>query len=122
LSLMGAATALIGLLPTYTTLGPWAAGLLVTLRLVQGLGVGGEWGGSVLLAMEWGDARRRGLMASWAQVGVPVGLLLSNGAVAAVLSWAPGAQLLAWGWRIPFLLSVVLIGIGLYIRLTIVET
>lgn len=122
LSLMGAATALIGLLPTYATLGAWAAALLVALRVIQGLGVGGEWGGSVLLAMEWGDPRRRGLMASWAQVGVPAGLVLSNGVLAVVMAHTRSADFLAWGWRIPFLASVVLIAIGLFIRLHVVET
>jgi metabolite-proton symporter len=122
LSLMGAATALIGLLPTYSTLGTSAAILLVVLRVLQGVGVGGEWGGSVLLAMEWGDPRRRGLMASWAQVGVPAGLLLSNGVLAATLSLTGEEQFLAWGWRVPFLASVLLIVAGLYIRLSILET
>src|SRR5438874_1905265 len=122
LSLMGAATALIGVLPTYATLGTWAAALLVALRVIQGLGVGGEWGGSVLLAMEWGDPRRRGLMASWAQAGVPAGLLLANGAVAGTQGVTGEAQFVAWGWRVPFLLSLVLIGVGLYIRFSILET
>lgn len=122
LTLMGVATTLIGLLPTYATLGTGAALLLIVLRLLQGVGVGGEWGGSVLLAMEWGPPRRRGLMASWAQAGVPAGLLLSNGALAVTLALTGEAQFFAWGWRIPFLLSLVLIGIGLYIRLSILET
>src|ERR1051326_2884137 len=105
LLLMGVATVLIGLLPTYSTLGTTAAFLLIVLRVLQGVGVGGEWGGSVLLAMEWGDPRRRGLMGSWAQVGVPAGLLLSNGVLAVVLARIGDAQFLAWGWRVPFLVS-----------------
>lgn len=122
LVLMGAATALIGVLPTYATAGTSAAALLVGLRLLQGIGVGGEWGGSVLLAMEWGHHRKRGLMASWAQAGVPAGLLLSNGVLAVTLSYTGEAQFLAWGWRVPFLASIFLIAIGMYVRLTILET
>jgi MFS family permease len=95
--------------------------LLVLLRVLQGLGVGGEWGGSVLLAMEWGHGHRRGLFASWPQFGVPLGLLLSTG-VAALMSALTGPAFLTWGWRIPFLLSVVLIGVGLYVRLRVLES
>jgi metabolite-proton symporter len=122
LSLMGAATALMGVLPGYDTIGPLAPILLVLLRVVQGVGVGGEWGGSVLMSMEWGARRRRGLMASLPQLGVPIGLLLSTGAVK-VMNGAVGADAFdAWGWRVPFLASVVLIGIGLYVRLQVLET
>ena len=122
LSLMGAATALMGALPGYSLIGVWAPVLLTLLRIVQGIGVGGEWGGSVLMSMEWGKRRRHGLMASLPQLGVPIGLLLSTGAVKVVNSWAGKDNFDAWGWRIPFLISVVLIAIGLYVRLKVLET
>jgi MFS family permease len=121
LLLMGFATFLIGLMPTTSQIGLSAAVLLTILRTCQGLGVGGEWGGSVLLSMEWGSAKRKGLLASWPQFGVPVGLLLST-VVVAVSSAATGSNFLVWGWRIPFLLSIALVAIGLYIRLGIMET
>jgi MFS family permease len=119
---MGLATFLIGVMPTYSTLGLWAAVLLVVLRLCQGIGVGGEWGGSVLLAMEWGSQKRKGWLGSWPQFGVPIGLVLSNGIVAATVTLAGVKVFDAWAWRIPFLLSIVLVAIGLYIRLGIIET
>lgn len=121
LLLMGLSTFAIGLLPTVGTIGFAAPLILVLLRIVQGIGVGGEWGGSVLMAMEWGSARRRGLMASWPQVGVPLGLVLST-AVVSVVSAATGSGFATWGWRIPFLLSIVLVGISLYVRLKVVES
>ncbi|WP_314175837.1 MFS transporter [Streptomyces winkii] len=121
LVLMGVSTFLIGLLPGYATIGFAAPLLLVLLRIVQGIGVGGEWGGSVLLSMEWGSKRRRGLMASWPQLGVPLGLLASTGMVK-LMSSASGDGFHSWGWRIPFLASVVLIGIGLYVRLRVLES
>jgi metabolite-proton symporter len=121
LMLMGVASVLIGVLPTYATLGVWAPILLVVLRVAQGIGVGGEWGGSVTLSMEWGNPRRRGFIGSWPQVGVPVGLLLSTGMVSLV-SHATGNSFESWGWRIPFLVSVVLIGIGLWVRLGVLES
>jgi MFS family permease len=122
LSLMGAATALMGVLPGYATIGVWAPILLTLLRIVQGIGVGGEWGGSVLMSMEWGTRKRHGFMASLPQLGVPIGLLLSTLAVRLV-SAATGADAFdAWGWRIPFLISVVLVGIGFYVRLAVLET
>ena len=122
LSLMGAATALMGVLPGYATIGVAAPILLTLLRVVQGIGVGGEWGGSVLMSMEWGSRKRHGFMASLPQLGVPIGLLLSTGAVK-IVSGAGGSTFFEdWGWRIPFLLSVVLIGIGLYVRLSVMET
>jgi len=121
LVLMGAGTFLIGLLPGYTTLGFAAPLLLVLLRIAQGVGVGGEWGGSVLLSMEWGDERRRGYMASWPQLGVPIGLLVSTGMVK-LMGTVSGDGFGSWGWRIPFLASVVLIGIGLYVRLRVLES
>lgn len=119
---MGLATFLIGVMPTYNTLGLWAAVILVVLRLFQGIGVGGEWGGSVLMAMEWGSQKRKGWLGSWPQFGVPIGLVLSNGIVAATVTLSGSAAFEAWAWRIPFLLSIVLVGIGLYIRLGILET
>jgi metabolite-proton symporter len=121
LLLMGIATLLIGVLPTYSTIGIAAPILLTLLRVAQGIGVGGEWGGSVLLSMEWGSRKRRGLMASWPQMGVPLGLILSTGAVKIVTA-ITGKSFDTWGWRIPFLLSAVLIGVGLYVRLRVLES
>lgn len=121
LLLMGIATFCVGLLPTYNTIGVWAPAMLVLLRLLQGFGVGGEWGGAVLMAVEHAPAGKRGFYGSWPQVGVPAGLLLATG-IFALISRLPEEQLLAWGWRIPFLLSLVLVGIGLFIRLRIAET
>lgn len=122
LLLMGIATFLVALVPGYDSIGVWGAVLLTLLRFIQGVGVGGEWGGSVLLSMEWArtDAHR-GYVASWPQLGVPAGLLLANLAVL-VFSAISGADFLTWGWRIPFLLSAVLVGVGLWIRLGILET
>ena len=120
--LMGLGTFLIGVLPGYATIGIWGGVLLSVLRFIQGVGVGGEWGGSVLLAMEWGGQKRRGFIASWPQYGGPAGLLLANLALL-IFSAVSGDQgFLEWGWRIPFLFSVVLIFVGLYIRLGIMET
>jgi metabolite-proton symporter len=121
LLLMGIATFLIGLLPTYGSIGYAAPILLTLLRIVQGIGVGGEWGGSVLLAMEWGSVRRRGLMASFPQMGVPMGLVLSTGAVK-IMSALTGQDFEQWGWRVPFLISFVLVLIGLYVRLRVLES
>ena len=122
LLLMGIATFLVAFVPTYARIGVWGAVILTLLRFVQGIGVGGEWGGSVLLAMEWARSNQhRGYIASWPQFGVPAGLFLANLAVLA-FSTVSGAQFLEWGWRIPFLLSAALIGLGLYIRLGILET
>jgi MHS family shikimate/dehydroshikimate transporter-like MFS transporter len=122
LLIMGIATALIGLTPTYDQVGIWAPILLVVLRFVQGIGVGGEWGGAVLLAVEHSGGARRGLHGSWPQMGVPGGLLLSTAVFAALSSALPERDFLAWGWRIPFLISVVLVGVGLFVRLQILET
>ena len=122
LLLMGIATALMGLLPGYAQIGLAAPLLLSILRFLQGAGVGGEWGGSVLLSMEYGDDRRRGFWTSWPQTGVPVGLALSALAVLAFQALFPGTAFFTIGWRIPFLLSAVLIVVGLYIRLRILET
>jgi metabolite-proton symporter len=123
LLLMGIATFLVALVPGYDTIGIWGAVILTVLRFVQGIGVGGEWGGSVLLSMEWARANstRRGLIASWPQFGVPAGLFLANLAVLA-FSAISGPAFLDWGWRIPFLLSIFLVAVGLYIRLGILET
>jgi len=122
LLLMGVATFLIAFVPTYAEIGIWGAVILTVLRMVQGIGVGGEWGGSVLLAMEWAKSHgSRGLVASWPQFGVPCGLFLANLAVLAFSQWS-GDQFYTWGWRIPFALSIILVGVGLWIRLGILET
>ena len=119
---MGIATFLVAFVPTYSSIGIWGAIILTVLRALQGIGVGGEWGGSVLLAMEWSRTHgQRGLVASWPQFGVPCGLLLSTIAVA-IFSAISGDQFATWGWRLPFALSIVLIGVGLWIRLGILET
>jgi MFS transporter, MHS family, shikimate and dehydroshikimate transport protein len=122
LMLMGVATFLIGLLPSYASAGIWAPILLVMLRFIQGFGVGGEWGGAVLMAVEHGHKGRRGLNASWVQAGVPVGLLLANGVFAGVDWLMPDEDFRAWGWRIPFLLGILLLAVGLFIRLKIMES
>ena len=122
LMVMGLATFLVALVPTYESVGIWGAVILTILRFIQGVGVGGEWGGSVLMSMEWARSREtRGFIASWPQFGVPCGLFLANLAVLAV-SQISGAEFLSWGWRIPFLLSLILVAVGLYIRLGILET
>jgi MFS family permease len=122
LLLMGSATFLVAFVPTYDQIGIWGAVILTVLRFIQGVGVGGEWGGSVLLSMEWArTTANRGLVASWPQFGVPSGLFLANLAALA-MSEIAGDQFLAWGWRVPFFISIVLVGIGLYIRLGILET
>ena len=119
---MGLATFAVALVPTYASIGIWGAVILTVLRFIQGVGVGGEWGGSVLMSMEWArNNHSRGLVASWPQFGVPCGLFLANLAVLA-FSGMSGEQFLSWGWRIPFALSLILVGVGLYIRLGILET
>jgi metabolite-proton symporter len=123
LMFMGLATFFVAFVPTYASVGIWGAVILTVLRALQGIGVGGEWGGSVLLAMEWSRTQgQRGLVASWPQFGVPCGLLLSTVTVAVFSAWLTGDQFTEWGWRIPFALSIVLVGIGLWIRLGILET
>ena len=118
----GIATTAVGLVPTYDSIGIWGAVLLTVIRLIQGIGVGGEWGGSVLLAMEWANTNKnRGLLSAWPQFGAPAGLFLANVAVL-FFSWASGDQFLTWGWRIPFFLSIIMVAIGLWIRLGIFET
>jgi metabolite-proton symporter len=121
LVMMGVSSALIGVLPGTDSIGVWAPILLVVLRVLQGIAVGGEWSGSVLLSMEWGDQRRRGLMASWPQVGVPIGLILGTGAMS-LLAITAGDAFKDWGWRVPFLASLVLVAIGLWVRLRVMET
>jgi MFS transporter, MHS family, shikimate and dehydroshikimate transport protein len=122
LMMMGIATFLIGLLPTAYTIGVWAPILLVVLRTFQGLGVGGEWGGAVLLAVEHSPEGRRGYYGSWPQMGVPAGLLLANAVLLPLSWWLPQEQFLSWGWRVPFLASIILIGVGLFVRLRIMES
>jgi len=121
LVIMGVATFLIGTLPTYASIGPWAPVALVVLRLAQGFGVGGEWGGAVLMAVEHAPPGKRGFYGSWPQIGVPAGLLLST-IVFSMFSRLPQDQFLAWGWRVPFLVSILLVAVGLIIRLRILET
>jgi MFS family permease len=121
LMLMGIATALMSVVPSYSAIGVSAPLLLIALRILQGIGVGGEWGGSVLLSMEWGTQRRRGFWASWPQVGVPIGLLLSTGMIK-LFGHIAGSGFNTWGWRVPFALSLVLVAIGLYVRLRVLES
>jgi MHS family shikimate/dehydroshikimate transporter-like MFS transporter len=121
LVIMGVATFLIGLLPTYEQIGPWAAVALVVLRVAQGFGVGGEWGGAVLMAVEHAPPKWRGFYGSWPQIGVPAGLVLST-FVFAMFARLPQEQFLSWGWRVPFLVSALLVGVGLLIRMSILET
>jgi metabolite-proton symporter len=122
LMVMGIATFLVAFVPSYGSIGIWGAIILTVLRMLQGIGVGGEWGGSVLISMEWARSHgSRGLVASWPQFGVPSGLFLSNLVILGVSAWSV-ADFTTWGWRVPFFLSIVLIGIGLWIRLGILET
>jgi metabolite-proton symporter len=122
LLLMGGATMGIGLVPGYDVIGIWGAVLLTLFRIIQGIGVGGEWGGAVLMAGEWTDPKRRGFSTSFAQLGAPAGMVLANGALS-VMSFIMNDQaFLDWGWRIPFLLSAAMVGVGLYIRGGVDET
>jgi metabolite-proton symporter len=121
MSLMGVASFLIGLLPTYDRIGIWAPALLVGLRVIQGIAVGGEWGGAAVMTAERAGPRRRGLWASFTQMGAPTGMLLSTGILTA-LSGLSDRQFLAWGWRVPFLLSIVLLGVGLFVRSRVTES
>lgn len=121
LMIMGLSTFIIGLMPTYGVIGIWAPILIVVLRLCQGLGVGGEWGGAVVIVVESVPLTKRGFYGSFPQLGVPIGLLLST-AIFALVSALPGEAFLAWGWRIPFLVSAALVAIGLYIRLRVQES
>jgi metabolite-proton symporter len=122
LVLMGGSSAAIGLLPSVATIGIAAPLLLTLLRLVQGFAVGGEWGGAVLMAAEYGDAKRRGMWAGWPQVGVPAGNLIAAGILAVMAQVQTDQQFLAWGWRVPFLLSLVLVAIGWWVRMSLEET
>ncbi len=122
LVIMGVATFLIGLLPTHDAIGMWAPVLLVVLRCAQGIGVGGEWGGAVLMAVEHSPPGRRGLSGSWPQMGVPAGLFLSTVVFAITSTQMSEEQFLAWGWRLPFLVSLGLVAVGIFIRLAIMET
>ncbi|MDH6608131.1 MHS family shikimate/dehydroshikimate transporter-like MFS transporter [Streptomyces sp. SAI-208] len=121
MGLMGGASFLIGLLPTYDTIGVWAPVLLITLRVLQGIAIGGEWGGATLMVVEHAGEKRRGLWSSFTQMGAPLGSLISA-AVVAMVSTLPKDQFAAWGWRVPFLLSVLLLGVGLFVRLKVVES
>jgi metabolite-proton symporter len=122
LMMMGIATFLIGVLPTHAKIGVASPVLLVVLRFIQGFGVGGEWGGAVLMAVEHGHKGRRGFFGSCAQAGVPIGLLLATGVFTLLNSQLTDAQFLAWGWRVPFLIGILLLAVGLYIRLAILES
>jgi MFS family permease len=120
--LMGLSTTAIGLVPAYATIGMWGAVLLTLLRALQGMAVGGEWSGSVLMAGEWAPSGRRGFTTSFAQMGAPLGLIIANSALTVMSAVQDGATFLAWGWRVPFLASFVLVAIGLYIRIGILES
>jgi metabolite-proton symporter len=122
LLMMGVATAMIGLLPTYHTLGIWAAVLLIACRLIQGFGLGGEWGGAVLMAVEHAPADRRGFYGSWPQLGAPIGLVMGTLVFSIFSAMMSDAQFIAWGWRLPFLFSIVLVIVGLWIRFTLAES
>ena len=122
LTMMGVATFLMGLMPTYAAIGVWAPILMVTLRFVQGLAVGGEWGGAVLMATEHSGGERRGFFGSFAQIGSAVGGLMSNGIFLAMHQLLSEDDFVAWGWRVPFLISIVLVFVGLFIRLRIMES
>lgn len=119
---MGIATFAIGLLPNYASIGVWAPILLLVLRVVQGLALGGEWGGAVLMAVEHAPANKRGLYGSWVQIGVPAGTLIANLAFLVTSSLMSSEALLTWGWRIPFLASIALVAVGAYVRVNISET
>ena len=120
--LMGVSTTAVGLVPSHASIGMWGAVLLTMLRLLQGFAVGGEWSGSVLMAGEWAAPGRRGLMTSFPQMGSPLGLILANSALATMASVQNEAEFLEWGWRVPFLASLILVGIGLYIRIGVLES
>ncbi len=123
LSLMGAATTLIGVLPTYETAGLWAPVLLLLLRIIQGISAGGEWGGAVLMAVEHAEEGKRGRAGSYPQIGVPLGMLLASGMMALMTGViSPGEAFVAWGWRIPFLVSIILIAIGYFVRRSVDES
>jgi MFS family permease len=120
--LMGVSTTAIGLVPPHAEIGMWGAVILTLLRALQGMAVGGEWSGSVLMAGEWAPAGRRGFTTSFAQAGAPLGLILANSALTLMTSIQDEATFIAWGWRVPFLASFALVGIGLYIRIGVLES
>ena len=122
LAIMGLATAAIGLLPTFEAIGIWAPIILVLLRILQGFAVGGEWGGAVLMTVEHAPDHKRGFYSSWVQMGVPAGIVLANGVYLLFETSLSEEAFLAWGWRVPFLLSIVLVAVGLYVRLRIEES
>lgn len=122
LVMMGVATFAIGLLPNYESIGIWAPILLLFLRVMQGLALGGEWGGAVLMAVEHAPKDKRGLYGSWVQIGVPAGTLIANLVFLAIASSMPSEDLLSWGWRVPFLASILLVAVGAYVRLNTAET
>jgi MHS family shikimate/dehydroshikimate transporter-like MFS transporter len=122
LLIMGIATFLIGVLPTFTSIGIVAPMILVVLRFAQGIGVGGEWGGAVLMSVEHAPKGRRGFFGSWPQMGVPAGLLLSTAVFALVQALTSEDAFMSWGWRVPFLASAILVGVGLFIRLKLMES
>jgi MHS family shikimate/dehydroshikimate transporter-like MFS transporter len=122
LLMMGVATAVVGLLPTYNTLGIWAAVLLTACRLIQGFGLGGEWGGAVLMAVEHAPDHKKGFYGSWPQLGAPLGLVMGTLVFSIFSAMMSEAQFIAWGWRLPFLFSIVLVIVGLWIRFTIAES
>lgn len=119
---MGAATTLIGLLPTYDSIGYWAPLLLIVLRIVQGISAGGEWGSAVLLAVEHAPQEKRGMFGAGPQIGVPIGLLLSSGVLSIMNFVAPGDAFMEWGWRVPFLLSIALVAVGYFVRMGVDES
>jgi len=122
LLLTGLSTFAVGFVPGYASIGIWGAVILTVVRFIQGVGIGGEWGGATLIAMEWARTNaHRGFITSWPQWGGPAGLFLAN-VMVLLFSWISGDQFLDWGWRVPFWLSIVMVGIGLYIRLGILET
>ncbi len=122
LTIMGVSTFLIGLVPTYDSIGIAAPLILLFLRLLQGIGLGGEWGGAVLMAFEYAPRDKRGQFAAYPQIGLAVGLCLSTGVVALLSSTLTDAQFMAWGWRLAFMLSLVLVAVGMFIRLRVLET
>jgi metabolite-proton symporter len=122
LVLMGISTMAVGFVPGYATIGIWGAVILTFLRALQGIAVGGEWGGAVLMAGEWTDPKRRGFTTSFAQFGAPAGMLLANGALLVMSAFTTDESFLSWGWRVPFMLSIVLVFVGLWIRLGVLET
>jgi MFS family permease len=119
---MGLSTTAIGLVPTYASIGMWGAVLLTILRALQGMAVGGEWSGSVLMAGEWAPSQRRGFTTSFAQMGAPLGLIIANSALTVMTSIQDEATFLSWGWRVPFVASMVLVAVGLYIRIGVLES